>query len=66
MKYTDYQNNEKSFRFLTGLSLEQWKTLLPYFEEAHNEYLTHYDMDGNFRNGQRSFPYTGTARFLQL
>jgi hypothetical protein len=55
MKYTDYQNNEKSFRSLTGLSLEQWKALLSYFEEAYNEYLTHYDMDGNFRNGRRRF-----------
>jgi hypothetical protein len=61
MKYTDYQNNEKSFRSLTGLSLEQWKALLPYFEEARNEYLTNYDMDGNYRNGRRSFTIYGNS-----
>ncbi|MCL1937238.1 MAG: IS5 family transposase, partial [Candidatus Azobacteroides sp.] len=55
MKYSEYQNNEKSFRSLTGLSHEQFKALLPYFEEAHNEYLTYYDMEGNYRNGRRSF-----------
>jgi hypothetical protein len=55
MKYTDHQNNEKSFRSLTGFSHEQFLALLPYFEQAHNEYLTHYDMEGRFRNGQRSF-----------
>jgi hypothetical protein len=42
---TDYQNNENSFRSLSGLSLEQWRALLPYFEEAHNEYLTNYDKE---------------------
>jgi hypothetical protein len=55
MRYIDYQNNEKSFRSLTGLSREQWMALLPYFEGAHNDYLTNYDMDGNFRDGRRSF-----------
>jgi len=55
MKYTDYHHNEKSFRSLTGLSLEQFSRLYPYFEEAHNEYLSHYDMNGNFRNHRRSF-----------
>jgi flagellar biosynthesis chaperone FliJ len=55
MKYTDYQNNEKTIRSLTGLSCEQFVALLPYFEEAHDEYLTHYDMNGKFRNGQRGF-----------
>jgi hypothetical protein len=40
MKYTDYQTGEKSFRSLTGLSHEQFFTLLPCFEEAHDRYLT--------------------------
>jgi hypothetical protein len=55
MKYTDNQNNEKSFRSLTGFSREQFLALLPRFEQAHNEYLTHYDMEGNYRNNRRSF-----------
>jgi hypothetical protein len=55
MKYTDYQNSGKRFRSLTGLSCEQWRALFPCIEEARNEYLTNYDMDGNIRNGRRSF-----------
>lgn len=55
MKYTDYQNNEKSFRSLTGLSTEQFGILFSYFESAHNEYLSLYDMNGNYRNNRRSF-----------
>jgi hypothetical protein len=55
MKYTDYQKKEKSFRSLTGLSHEQFIKLLPYFEESHNEYFTHYDMTGKYRDNRRSF-----------
>jgi hypothetical protein len=55
MKYIDYQNNAKSFRSLTGLSIEQFGELLPYFAEAHDEYFTHYDMNGNYRNHRRRF-----------
>lgn len=55
MKYIDYQHNEKSFRSLTGLSIEQFGKLFPYFEAAHNEYLSQYDMNGKYRNSRRSF-----------
>jgi hypothetical protein len=55
MKYIDYQNNENSFRSLTGYSHKQFEALLPYFECTHNEYFTLYDMDGNYRDGRRSF-----------
>jgi hypothetical protein len=55
MKYTDYQNNEKSLRSLTGFSPEQFRELLPTFAEAHNEYFTEYGMNGNYRNSRRSF-----------
>jgi len=55
MEYIDHQNNEKSFRSLTGFSHEQFLVLLPYFEEVHNEYLTNYDMEGNYRNHRRRF-----------
>jgi hypothetical protein len=55
MKYTEHQNNEKSFRSLTGFSHEQFLALLPCFAEAHNEYFTRYDMEGNYRNHRRSF-----------
>lgn len=55
MKYREHQNNEKSLRSLTSLSPEQFRELLPYFEEAHNAYFTQYDMNGNYRNNRRGF-----------
>ena len=55
MKYRDYQHKEKSFRSLTGLSIEQFGELFPCFEAAHNEYLSQYDMNGRYRNSRRSF-----------
>jgi hypothetical protein len=55
MKYKEYQNREKSFRSLTGLSEEQFMELLPYFKDAHNEYFTQYDMKGRYRDNRRSF-----------
>lgn len=55
MKYINYQNNEKSLRSLSGLSVEQFRELLPYFEVAHNAYFSQYDMNGKYRNNRRSF-----------
>lgn len=55
MKYIDYQHNEKSLRSLTGLSIEQFRDLLPYFEESHNAYFSQYDMSGKYRNNRRGF-----------
>jgi len=55
MKYIEHQNKAKSLRSLTVLSPDQFRELFSYFEEAHNEYFSVYDMDGNFCNGRRSF-----------
>jgi hypothetical protein len=55
MKYTDYRNNPVSFRALTGLSIEQFEELLPYFEEAHDDYLSKYEMNGKLRKNFRRF-----------
>ena len=55
MKYKDYQNKEKPFRSLTGLSAEQFSELLPYFEWGRNEYFSRYDMKGRYRDNRRSF-----------
>jgi hypothetical protein len=55
MKYTTYQNNEKSLRSLTSLSPTQFRDLLAYFEEAHNTYFSQYDMNGNYRDNRRGF-----------
>ncbi|MDR2511214.1 MAG: transposase family protein, partial [Bacteroidales bacterium] len=40
---------------MTGLSIEQFSELLPYFAEAHDTYFTNYDMNGNYRNNRRGF-----------
>jgi hypothetical protein len=61
MKYSEYQNNEKSFRSLTGLSGEEFGELLPCFAEAHDDYFTHYDMKGRYRNNRRSFTIYGNS-----
>jgi hypothetical protein len=55
MKYIDYQQNEKSFRSLTGFSREQFGELLPCFEDAHSTYFSTYDMNGRYRNHRRGF-----------
>jgi hypothetical protein len=52
---SEYQNTEKSFRSPTGLSREEFGELRPCFAEAHDDYFTHYDMNGKYRNNRRSF-----------
>jgi hypothetical protein len=61
MKYSEYQNDEKSFRSLTGLSREEFSGLLPFFAEAHNDYFTHYNMNGKYRNNRRRFTLYGNS-----
>lgn len=56
MNYNDHKDNAKSFRALTGLSHEQFSALLPYFEAAHEDYLSEYEMNGKRRSGQRRSP----------
>jgi hypothetical protein len=55
MRYKVYQYNEKSLRSLSGLSVEQFNELLPYFAHSHNEYFSKYDMNGKYRNNRRSY-----------
>ena len=61
MKYSEYQNNEKSFRSLTGLSVEEFSGLLPFFAEVHDDYFTHYNMNGKYRNNRRRFTLYGNS-----
>jgi hypothetical protein len=46
MKYSEYNDREKKFRSLTGLSHEHFRKFLPYFEEAHKACFTHHDRLG--------------------
>lgn len=55
MNYTDHKDNPKSFRALTGLSHIQFSHLLPYFEAAHDDYLSEYELTGKRRSNRRSF-----------
>ena len=55
MKYIEYRDNQVSFRALTGLSTQQFTELLPYFDQAHNDYLSKYEMNGKLRNNFRRF-----------
>ena len=54
MKYIDWQVTDARFRAMTGYDLREFNGLLPYFEEAHHEYLSRYDINGKPRKGIRS------------
>ncbi len=49
MNYHEHKDNSKSFRALTGVSHERFCALLPYFEAAHEDYLSGYEMTGERR-----------------
>jgi hypothetical protein len=53
MKYIDWQNSGTRFRAMTGYDLCEFNDLLPYFEIAHDEYLSRYYLNGKPRRGQR-------------
>ncbi len=40
---------------MTGYSVEALQELVPYFEQAHNEYLSRYHLNGKRRSGLRQF-----------
>lgn len=55
MRYSDFRTNPKSFRSLTSLSLEQFDELLVYFSDAHDYYLSKYELNGKPRKNLRRF-----------
>jgi hypothetical protein len=55
MKYQDWQKKTNRFVAMTGYTEEKFNELLPYFKEAHDEYLSVYRMDGKRRRGLRSY-----------
>ena len=54
MKYIDWQVNDARFRAMTGYDLCELDDLLPYFADAHNDYLSRYGINGKPRRGLRS------------
>lgn len=55
MKYEQWLKNEIRFRAMTGYTPSLFHQLLPYFLEAHDEYLAHHTLTGKRRNGLRRF-----------
>ncbi len=55
MKYEDWQKKQNRFLAMTGYSIDDFHRLLPYFEEAHDEYLSIYHLTGKRRSGSRSY-----------
>jgi hypothetical protein len=55
MKYQEWQKKTGRFVAMTGYTEEKFNGLLPYYREAHEEYLSAYRMDGKRRSGLRSY-----------
>lgn len=55
MKYEQWKKNPPRFVAMTGYSIAQFDELLPYFQEAHDVYLSRYQMNGKRRKGARRF-----------
>ncbi|WP_291528093.1 hypothetical protein [Bacteroides sp. UBA939] len=56
MNYTDHKDNPKSFRSLTGMDHAQFPNLLPFFEAAHDDYLSEHEMNGKRRSDPHPSP----------
>ena len=54
MKYIDWQNSN-CFRAMTGYDVREFNDLLPYFEDAHDEYFRRYYLNGKPRSGLRTY-----------
>ena len=55
MKYQEWQNKQNRFPAMTGIKIEVFNELLPYFSEAHQEYLSQYHITGKRRSGYRQY-----------
>jgi hypothetical protein len=55
MKYKEWQIKPNRFIAMVGCSVEVFDKLLPYFEEAHDEYLSKYQLTGERRKGYRRY-----------
>jgi len=55
MKYQEWQNKQNRFLAMTGVNIEVFNNLLPYFGDAHQEYLSRYHLTGKRRSGYRQY-----------
>jgi hypothetical protein len=55
MKYQEWKNKQNRFIAMTGCNEAVFDNLLPYFAEAHDEYLAKYHLNGRRRSGYRQY-----------
>jgi len=55
MKYQEWQSKQNRFTAMAGINVELFNKLLPYFSEAHQEYLSLYHLNGKRRSGYRQY-----------
>ncbi len=55
MKYKEWQSKSARFLAMTGYTLAQFEALLPYFEQAHQDYFTRYYLNGKPRLDYRKY-----------
>ena len=55
MKYEQWLKNTPRFVAMTGYLPERFNELLPYFREAHDDYLSKYHLNGKRRKALRKF-----------
>jgi DDE superfamily endonuclease len=53
--YQKWLKNPVRFIAMTGYSIEQFSRLLPYFDQAHQQYFSRYDLKGNKKKEFRKF-----------
>ncbi len=54
-KYKSWLKNPSRFISMTGYTIEDFNRLLPYFEEAHDQYLSKHEISGKKKSGFRRF-----------
>ena len=59
--YQKWLKNPVRFVAMTGYSIEQFSKLLPYFDKAHQQYFSRYDLKGNKKKELRKFVIYGNS-----
>ena len=57
LSYCDICNNDSEFLAMTGLTVEEFQHLLPYFRDCFDEHLQTHTITGDERQNRRYSPY---------
>ena len=57
MRYADVSQKERKFLDLTSLTVEEFDQLVPAFEEAFQEHMKEWCLDGKKRTGRKYLTY---------